>query len=361
MDNNIDILNKTLEELVSINDVISKFNNVMDELNIRLNEVIKTSEKEDVIFIAEKTNENLKLMNDRYKEFLETNNITEVLDNKIESINKLIDSINLDTTGINKEIKSVKTKITKISKNNDVLLNSVDNLLKNNSDETVEKIKDLVNISMEEVISNQLLTLKQDLINSIGKRIDNSVIKYEKSENKILAGKAFIKDDYLYYISEINGGRIQRYNFKTYKEEDFISIYNKSNNNHFFVKINLTSCIKINYIKDSSGEEYLYGIHKKERILFSLNLNTGKLIELSKYCIDYIKLGEFIYCLSHNIAIEISIKNGKIRRFIKLIDGNIKITENKGSIDILDDKIFVNFNKYNFIIDKNDWKLINLF
>lgn len=148
MDNNIDILNKTLEELVSINDVISKFNNVMDELNIRLNEVIKTSEKEDVIFIAEKTNENLKLMNDRYKEFLETNNITEVLDNKIESINKLIDSINLDTTGINKEIKSVKTKITKISKNNDVLLNSVDNLLKNNSDETVEKIKDLVNISM---------------------------------------------------------------------------------------------------------------------------------------------------------------------------------------------------------------------
>lgn len=123
----------------------------------------------------------------------------------------------------------------------------------------------------------------------------------------------------------------------------------------------MTSCIKINYIKDSSGEEYLYGIHKKERILFSLNLNTGKLIELSKYCIDYIKLGEFIYCLSHNIAIEISIKNGKIRRFIKLIDGNIKITENKGSIDILDDKIFVNFNKYNFIIDKNDWKLINLF
>lgn len=330
-DNTLELLTSAIKELSNVNNKIEKFNEAICQLSENLNILINTDRQEEIAIAANDVNHELVQINKKYKEFLKDNNIT-------ENLNGSLDIIKNSLSILNKKVEIIEKK----------------SILQHN---TLDKFPQKINMCiMDELgkIKNELIKDMKNEYRSILKENNNNILNY-KSVQSNFYGRAFLKDDYIYYISRIDGNKIHKYNLYSKVESifDIASIVDGEKK-----LLNIPKSIKISYANIKGENKYLLGIAEKDRSLYSINFITGKYEKLARYCIDFLYLDGYVFALVHNNIMKIKLNSTEIENIILL--KNEKITESKGSLGIFNNNIFINFNKYNFIFDIKTLNLINI-
>lgn len=330
-ENTVNILETAIKEISNINYKIDEFNKTIYKLSENLNIIMDIDKQEDIAIAAKDVNEALINMNERYKEFLKENNITENLNNSLEMIKNSLSTLN-------RKVNSIENK--KILKEN-----TVDNLSKK--------------INMH--TTNELEKFKSEIIKNIRDECKDIFSKENENTAKDIIiqnedyGQAFLKDNSIYYISKINGSRIHQYDLNSRSEAVAVisSIVNGQK-----ISIKPPKSVKISYEFLNKEESYLIGIAEKDRSLYAINFNTAEYSKIARYCIDFKYLDGHIYALVHNNIVKIKI-NPIEKEYMILLE-NEEISESKGSLGIVDNKVFINFNEYSFLLDVKTSKLINI-
>lgn len=330
-DNTLNLLSSAINELSNVNNKIEEFNEVVLKLSENLNILINTDKQEDIAIAANDVNDALIHMNERYKEFLKENNITENLNNNLDIIKNSLSILN-------KKVEVIEKK----------------GVLQHN---TLDKLSDKINISTINHLDKFKNELIKDLRNEYKSVLEENVNNTSnyKSIQPTSYGQAFFKDDSIYYISEIDGHKIHKYNLKSKKESVFDIGFIE---NDEIILVEPPKSIKISYIEVNDEEQYLLGIDKKDRSLYSLNFITGEYQKLARYCIDFLYLDGCVFALVHNNIMKI--KLNPIESDFTILLENEEITESKGSLGLINNNIFITFNEYNFILDLKTSELVNI-
>lgn len=330
-DNNLDLLTSAIKELSNVNYKIEEFNKTIYKLSENLKILMNVDMQEDIAIAAKDVNDALLDINERYSDFLKENNITENLNNSLEIMKNSLSSIN-------RKVDIIQNK----------------SILK-------ENVLDDFSKEINNHTTNQLEEFKKEIIRDIKneyKNILNENINTIVSDNVVPSntyGEAFYKDDSIYYISKTNGNRIHKYNIKS-KMESIVDITSVVNGQQISIKP--PKSIKISYAHINNNESYLLGIDKRDRSLYYINFETSEYKKLARYCIDFEYFNGYVYVLVHNNIGIIQI-NPKITSYTQLLHDE-EITESKGSLSVINNNIFINFNEYNFIVDVKTSKLINI-
>lgn len=330
-DNTLNLLTLAIKELSNVNNKIEEFNEAICQLSENLNILINTDRQEEIAIAANDVNDELVQINKKYKEFLKDNNITENLNGNLDIIKNSLSILN--------------KKVEVIEKKSILQQNTLDRLPQKINMSTIDELGKFKNEFIKDIKNEYKSILKEN---------NNNISNY-KSMQLSSYGQAFLKDDYIYYISRIDGNKIHKYNVKS-KVESVFDITSIVDGEKISVKI--PKSIKISYVNIKGDDTYLLGIAEKDRSLYSINFITGKYEKLVRYCIDFLYLDGYAFALVHNNIMKIKLNSIEIENIVLL--KNEEITESKGSLGVFNNNIFINFNEYNFILDTKTLNLVNI-